>query len=59
MKKQSKKRIRQNVWGNWYGYEGRNKVATFFDSPEGTQAEHAKNWLEGKADKRDFISLAK
>ena len=40
------RRIRQNVWGNWYGYIGTRKVQWFFDNSFGTQEEHAKRWLE-------------
>lgn len=24
-----KRKVKQNVWGNWYGYEGRRRVRAF------------------------------
>lgn len=27
--KPKKRKIRQNIWGNWYGYEGRSRVKKF------------------------------
>ena len=35
-----KRRIHQNVWGNWNGYIGRRKVHEF-----GTDEDEAKLWL--------------
>ena len=40
------RRIRCNIWGNWYGYVGRNKVQSFFNNSFGTQEEHARAWLD-------------
>ena len=34
-----KRRIRQNVWGNWYGYEGTRRTKEF-----GTDALSAREW---------------
>jgi len=43
------RRIRQNAWGNWYGYIGRRRVIAFGDSPvRGAEAE-AERWLSGSA----------
>jgi hypothetical protein len=36
-----KKRIRQNLWGNWNGYRGTKKVISF-----GTDGVAAKYWME-------------
>lgn len=36
-----KRRIRQNVWGNWNGYEGTRKVVEF-----GTDNQDAEHWLK-------------
>jgi hypothetical protein len=38
-----KKRIKQNVWGNWNGYRGRHKVIAF-----GTDGQAATEWLENE-----------
>lgn len=35
-----KRKIHQNVWGNWNGYEGTRKVADF-----GTDEQGAREWL--------------
>lgn len=40
--------IRENQWGNWYGYEGGRKTEHFFDDIEGSQEEKAKRWLAEK-----------
>jgi len=37
--------IRQNVWGNWYGYQGGRRVAAFFNSTTETQEQAALRWL--------------
>lgn len=39
---EAKRRIRQNVWGNWNGYEGNCKVIEF-----GTGEFEANEWLQG------------
>lgn len=41
-----KRRIRQNAWGNWYGYEGRKKVKDFAKTATHSQEEHARAWVE-------------
>lgn len=38
----TKRRIHQNVWGNWNGYEGTRKVKEF-----GTGGGDAEEWLQG------------
>ena len=38
----AKRRIKQNVWGNWNGYEGNRKVIEF-----GTGEFEANEWLRG------------
>ncbi len=38
-------RIRENRWGNWYGYAGRKRVEMFFASPEKSQEQSAREWL--------------
>jgi hypothetical protein len=43
-----KRRIKQNAWGNWYGYEGSRKVKDFAESPYESQEQAAKSWLIGK-----------
>lgn len=41
----SKASIRQNVWGNWYGYIGGKKVEWFLEDAGTTQEQNAKAWL--------------
>ena len=41
----SRFRIAQNAWGNWYGYEGRNRVQAFGESSEWTAEQAASDWL--------------
>ena len=41
----SKPRIKQNAWGNWYGYLGNRKIECFFNDDQGTQEQHAQEWL--------------
>lgn len=38
-------RIRQNQWGNWYGYKGTKRVEAFGNSPEFTAEQAAQSWL--------------
>lgn len=38
-----KRRIRQNIWGNWKGYLGTKRVEDF-----GTDERAAKDWLDNK-----------
>lgn len=42
-----KRRIRMNVWGNWYGYEGTRRTREFADLPYASAEVHAKEWLAG------------
>lgn len=46
------RRIHRNKWGNWYGYEGRRKVASFSESAELTQERAAQTWLTDPLYKR-------
>ena len=41
MSKATKRRIKQNVWGNWNGYEGARKTMGF-----GTDERGANEWLQ-------------
>lgn len=38
-------RIRQNVWDNWYGYAGRQRVIAFTNGPYETMKQAAERWL--------------
>lgn len=42
-----KRRIRQSVWDNWYGYEGTRRVRLFVNTPEETAEQQANRWLAG------------
>lgn len=42
--KQPKRRIRENIWGNWKGYEGTRQVKDF-----GTDRRDAELWLADPA----------
>jgi len=37
--------IKQNVYDNWYGYDGSKKVAAFFNTVDGDQQAGAERWL--------------
>lgn len=39
------RRIRQNRYDNWYGYEGKRRVEMFGNDAQGTAEEHARAWL--------------
>lgn len=39
-------RIRQTVWGNWYGYCGNKKVIEFGELPTDTSEQQATEWLK-------------
>jgi hypothetical protein len=41
-----KRRIHQNVWGNWYGYEGNKRVAAFSEGPTCSAEQAAERWLK-------------
>lgn len=43
-----KRRIHQNIWGNWNGYEGTRKVREF-----GTDNWDAELWVKGELDEID------
>jgi len=43
-----KRRIKQNVWGNWYGYIGSKRAEAFFNTPEHSMEQNAKMWRDGK-----------
>lgn len=43
-----KRNIRQNIWGNWNGYEGTRKVKEFGCGVRGEMK--AKDWIEGLSD---------
>lgn len=38
-------RIKQTVWGNWYGYLGSKKVTHFNYDLDGSQEQNARRWL--------------
>lgn len=40
-----KARIKENRYGNWYGYLGTRRVESFFNDSQGSQEDHAKEWL--------------
>jgi hypothetical protein len=44
--KAPRRRIRMNVWGNWYGYEAGRKVAYFAETSAFTQQQQAEFWLQ-------------
>lgn len=46
-----KARIKQNAWGNWYGYLGTKKVIAFTNtSPGSGMEEEAQAWLKENTD---------
>ena len=56
-----KRRIKQNIWGNWNGYEGTRRVMQF-----GTSERNAKHWLAdpgayllGQQEAREASSIIK
>lgn len=46
-----KRRIHQNVWGNWSGYEGARRTQEF-----GTDEAEAREWLAGRAQEKPLGS---
>lgn len=44
--RQPKRRIKQNQWGNWYGYENNRKAIYFANTPTHSQQQQAEYWLE-------------
>jgi hypothetical protein len=47
-----KARIRENIYGNWYGYLGNRRVEMFFNSSTETMEQAAKRWLTEQQAKR-------
>jgi len=45
-----KARIKQNAWGNWYGYLGNKKVESFSNTPTETMEQQAQVWLAANTD---------
>ena len=45
-----KRRIKQNIWGNWNGYEGARKVVEF-----GTNEQGAQEWFAGLEEKEKAL----
>jgi hypothetical protein len=39
--------IKQNVWDNWYGYEGGRRVISFANDPFRTAEQGAYQWISG------------
>lgn len=54
--KQPKRRVKENVWGNWYGYESNRRVIEFPNMPWASPEELANEWLARK--ENDEGSLA-
>ena len=44
----AKPRLRINVRDNWYGYLGRNRVASFGNTSHYTAQQHAEMWLRAR-----------
>lgn len=42
---QKRRRIRQNAWGNWYGYDGKRRVVVFNNTPCESMEQQAQRWL--------------
>jgi len=38
-------KVRENQWGNWYGYRGRRRVMEFANTSEFTAEQNAYRWL--------------
>lgn len=51
-----KRRIKENVWGNWYGYEGTRRVISFSESAFASQEELANEWLNHQEDAVDSLA---
>lgn len=54
----SKRRIHQNVWGNWNGYEGNRKVKEFGCEGlkyDGTLHDELQEWLDEKPITEEFV----
>ena len=48
-------RIKQNVGGNWIGYQGSGKVIDFKETSGAKQKEAAKKWLEEQNRKKAVL----
>lgn len=55
--KQIKRRIYQNIWGNWYGYEGVRRVIEFSNGVFGSAETYANEWLNRKENDLDSLSV--
>jgi hypothetical protein len=44
--KPRKARIKQNAWGNWYGYLGVSRVESFANTPYESAEQMAQRWLQ-------------
>jgi hypothetical protein len=44
------RRIKQNAWGNWYGYIGRKNVVSFSATPFESMEDQANRWLKETGD---------
>ena len=42
--------IRNNIWGNFYGYANGKKVISFAETSQHTQEENARIWLDKMED---------
>ena len=49
----SKRRIKQNAWGNWYGYEGKRRVKAFAETPEYSMEQNAERWRDNREEDND------
>ena len=43
--------IKENRYGNWYGYKGNKRVEIFFAIPGKSQEDSAKEWLQERTKK--------
>lgn len=50
-----KRRIRQNVYGNWFGYEGARRVMMFVNLSVETAEQGARRWLETGETQEQFL----
>ena len=48
-------RIKQNVGGNWIGYQGSQKVIEFKETSTSTQKDKAEKWLEEQNRKKAIL----
>lgn len=55
-----KRRIHQNAWGNWNGYEGTRRVIEFGCNGtkyDGTLHDELQEWLDGKSESQQAYVL--